>query len=126
TLLNPGFVPRIDLTAYGEPALAATALFAALGFAERRALTPLALTLAAMVNTKQSGLGLVAALAGVALVAAWAERAEPRLRALARIGFATLPAALLYLVWRHYIATSGAAELHLLPPTDWHWEALPA
>src|SRR5260370_37079595 len=34
TLFNPGFVPRVDLTAYGEPALAATALFAALACAE--------------------------------------------------------------------------------------------
>ncbi|MGC2414687.1 MAG: hypothetical protein WA459_18575, partial [Stellaceae bacterium] len=79
TLLNPGFVPRVALAPYGEPALAVTALIAALGSvamqveeAAGRSLLPLALALAALVNTKQSGLGLVAALAGAAIAVAWA------------------------------------------------------
>src|SRR6202047_425851 len=88
TLLNPGFVPRIDFAGYAEPALSVTALFAAWLFigvqrelaAGRRAtqLVPLCLALAAMVNAKQSGIGLVAALAGAAIAAGWGERAVAR------------------------------------------------
>lgn len=133
TLLNPGFVPRVDLAAYGEPALAAAALIAALGFvgmqgeeAAGRHLGPFALALAALVNTKQSGLGLVAALAGAALAVAWVERETPRARAVRRVGTAVVPAVLLYLVWRYYIAHAGVAELRLLPIAEWNWRIMPA
>jgi hypothetical protein len=88
TLLNPGFVPRIDFSGYAEAALAVTAMFAAWLFVAGQRelaagqppaqLVPLCLVLAAMVNTKQSGIGLVAALAGAAIVAGWAERSVPR------------------------------------------------
>ncbi|HEV2334865.1 MAG TPA: hypothetical protein VGS13_05175, partial [Stellaceae bacterium] len=133
TLLNPGFVPRVALAPYGEPALAVTALFAALGFlrlegeeAAGRSLVPLALALAALVNTKQSGLGLVAALAGAAIAADWAERAAPRGRLLRRVAIAVAPAVLLYLVWRYYILHAGVAELQLLPIAEWNWRVMPA
>src|SRR5207302_4076233 len=85
TLLNPGFVPRIDFAGYAEPALTVTAMFAAwlfvtgqgdfAGGRKPNQLAALCLVLAAMVNAKQSGIGLVAALAGAAAVAGWAERA---------------------------------------------------
>src|SRR5260370_2889796 len=75
TLLNPGFVPRIDFAGYAEPALTVTAMVAAWLFiagqsevagsrARSSQLPALCLVLAAMVNAKQSGIGLVAALAG--------------------------------------------------------------
>src|SRR5215469_18326960 len=71
TLLNPGFVPRIHFAAYGEPALAAMTVLAAwlfilaqgeLARGNRPALLlPLALALAAIANTKQTGVALVVA-----------------------------------------------------------------
>jgi len=72
TLLNPGFVPRFHLSAYGETALAATAAISAwllvsaqseiaAGRGLGEAALAIGLILAAMVNAKQSGIGLVAA-----------------------------------------------------------------
>ena len=135
TLLNPGFVPRIDLSAYDEPALAATTLLAAIGFVtvqgelaagRRPRLLALALVLAALVNTKQSGIGLLAALAGAAAITASTERAIPRSAALRCIGVAAVPAICLYLVWRWYVFHAGIAELQPLPFAEWNWQTLPA
>jgi hypothetical protein len=136
TLLNPGFVPRIDFSGYAEPALAVTALFAAWLFvgaqrelaAGRRAaqLVPLCLVLAAMINAKQSGIGLVAALAGAAIAAGWAERAVPRVALIRLTTFAIVPALILYGLWRYYAAHAGVAELSPLPLADWNWSTLPA
>jgi len=136
TLLNPGFVPRIDFSGYAEPALAVTALFAAWLFvgAQRELaagkrdtqILPLCLILAAMVNAKQSGIGLVAALAGAAIAAGWAERAVPRPALIRMTMLAIVPALLLYGVWRYYAAHAGVAELTPLPWADWNWSTLPA
>jgi hypothetical protein len=136
TLLNPGFVPRIDFTAYAEPALAATALLAAWLFvlgqgnpAARRPLPtrlPLALILAAMVDIKQSGIGLVAALAGAALIAGWAERAVPRAGTVGSVLAALLPAVLLYAAWRYWVAHAGVTELTPLPFAEWNWRNISA
>jgi hypothetical protein len=136
TLLNPGFVPRIDFSGYAEPALSVTALFAAWLFvgaqrelaAGRRAtrLVPLCLVLAAMVNAKQSGIGLVAALAGAAIAAGWAERGVPRPALIRSAALAIVPALLLYGLWRYYAAHAGVAELTPLPWADWNWSTLPA
>jgi hypothetical protein len=136
TLLNPGFVPRIDFSGYAEPALAVSALFTAWLFvgaqrelaAGRRAtqLVPLCLVLAAMVNAKQSGIGLVAALAGAAIAAGWAERSVPRVALIRSTAFAVVPALLLYGLWRYYAAHAGVAELTPLPWADWNWSTLPA
>jgi hypothetical protein len=136
TLLNPGFVPRIDFSAYAEPALAATAVLAAwlivTGQGELAAgrpmppQLPLALILAAMVDIKQSAVGLVAGLGAAALVAGAAERAVPR-AALVRIVLAALlPAVLLYAVWRYWVAHAGVAELTPLPLAEWNWSRLSA
>src|SRR6516165_12271692 len=84
TLLNPGFVPRFHLSAYGETALAATAAMTAWLFVSARsemasgrqlsgAVPAIGMVLAAMVNAKQSGVGLVAASAGAAAVTSWVE-----------------------------------------------------
>jgi hypothetical protein len=135
TLLNPGFVPRIDFSGYAEAALAVTAMFAAWLFvtgqrelaAGRRPaqLMPLCLVLAAMVNTKQSGIGLVAALAGAAIAAGWAERGVPRQALIRSAALATAPALLLYGLWRYYAAHAGVAELTPLPMAEWNWGTLP-
>jgi hypothetical protein len=129
TLADPGFVPRFHFSAYGETALAVTALFAALLFIEARAaparLLALALILAAMVNTKQSGIGLVLAVAGAAVVTAVAERPRRWRRVIGETVLVLLPAALLYVAWRYYAGHAGVAELEPLPLGEWNWSLLP-
>ncbi len=135
--LNPGFVPRFHLSAYGETALAATAvmvgwlLVSALGeiAADRRpndTLPAVALIFAAMINTKQSGLGLVTACTGAALATSWLEGGQ-RCRAMLRfVGLAVLPSLGLYALWRYHVSVAGVDELKLLPFAQWNWIALPA
>jgi hypothetical protein len=134
TLFNPGFVPRIHFAAYGEPALAATAVLAAWLFVlaqgelaeENRPsqLLPLALIMAAIANTKQTGVALVASLAGAALISAWAEQ-RVRLRAAVRgTVLAVLPALFLFAIWRYHVGRAAVDELTLLPFDDWNWTHL--
>jgi hypothetical protein len=134
TLFNPGFVPRIHFAAYGEPALAAMAVLAAWLFVVAQGelargnppaqFLPLALALAAIANTKQTGIALVATLAGAALISAWAERrvwlaAVPR-----RTVLAVLPALFLFTIWRCHVGHAGVDELILLPFGNWNWTHL--
>jgi hypothetical protein len=135
TLLNPGFVPRIHLAAYGEAALAAMTLLAAWLFVQAQGelvikkscpaqLLPLALTLAAIVDVKQTGFGLVAALAGAALIGTWAERGVQHAAAMRFTLSAVVPAVLLYAVWRYHVAHAGVDELKPLPFAEWNWAHL--
>ncbi len=134
TLFNPGFVPRIHFTAYGEPALAAMAVLAAWLFvlaqgelAQRNRpaqFLTLALALAAIANTKQTGIALVAALAGAALISAWAERRVQLAAALTGTVLAVLPALFLFTIWRYHVGRAGVDELTLLPFGDWNWTHL--
>jgi hypothetical protein len=134
TLFNPGFVPRIHFSAYGEPALAAMAVLAAWLFvlaqgelARRNRpaqLLTLALALAAIANTKQTGIALVAALAGAALISAWAERRVQLAAALTGTVLAVLPALFLFTIWRYHVGHAGVDELTLLPFGDWNWTHL--
>jgi hypothetical protein len=131
TLFNPGFVPRIDFAAYGEPALAAMAVLAAwlfvlaqgeLAQGNRPAqFLPLALTLAAIANTKQTGVALVAALAGAALISAWVERKIQVRAALRCTVLAVLPALFLFTIWRYHVGHARVDELTPLPFGDWNW-----
>jgi hypothetical protein len=136
TLLNPGFVPRFHLSAYGETALAVTAvmtawlLISAQGeiIADRRpsgALPAVALILAAMVNTKQSGIGLVAASIGAALLTSWLETGRWPRAMLRFVGLAMLPALGLYALWRYHVSVAGVDELKPLPFAQWNWIELP-
>ncbi|HVJ53551.1 MAG TPA: hypothetical protein VM689_13870 [Aliidongia sp.] len=137
TAFNPGFVPRTSFAGYGEAPLAVALAFAAwLGLAamEKLArgtrwpaeLVPLALVLAALVNTKQQALGLfLAFLMSALLVAAWDRRIGWRagLRAVAAAG---APGALLYLAWRYYVLERfPEGELKPLPISQWQWGNLP-
>jgi hypothetical protein len=134
TLFNPGFVPRIHLSAYGEPALAAMAVLAAWLFVSAQGefaegkrpspLLPLALAMAAIVNTKQTGIALVASLAGAALISAWAERGLLLAAVVRRTVLAVSPALFLFAVWRYHVANAGVDELALLPFADWNWSHL--
>jgi hypothetical protein len=134
TLFNPGFVPRIHFAAYGEPALAAMAVIAAWLFVLTQGelargnpptqFLPLALVLAAMANTKQTGIALVAALAGAALISAGAERRVRFAAALRRTILAVLPALFLFTIWRYHVSHAGVDELTTLPFGDWNWTHL--
>ena len=134
TLLNPGFVPRIHLAAYGDPALSALGVLAAwllvTALGELAAgrhptqLFPLALGLAAIVNVKQTGFGLAAALSGAALITAWAERRALVAPTVRFTVVAILPAILVYAVWRYHVANAGVDELRPLPFAEWNWAHL--
>ena len=136
TLLDPGFVPRFHFSSYGETGLAVTALLAACLFVEAQAgraaggrarpSLELALILAAMIGTKQSGIGLVLALAGAAAAIGTVEGGTRWLRLLGETALVLVPAAVLYAVWRYYVAGAGVAELKPLPLDAWNWAMLPA
>jgi hypothetical protein len=130
TLADPGFVPRFHFSAYGETPLAVTALAAAILFIELAEGWPhwlaLALVLVAMINAKQSGIGLVLAVAGAAVVTSVAEHPARCRRIISMTALVLLPACLLYLVWRYYAAHAGVAELEPLPLGAWNWSLLPA
>ncbi|MBV8455757.1 MAG: hypothetical protein JO122_03970, partial [Acetobacteraceae bacterium] len=136
TLLNPGFVPRFHLSPYGETALAVTSvmtawlLVSAQGeIAENRrppgTLTAVGLILAAMINAKQSGIGLVAANAGAAILMSWAENGPQLRRMLRLIGLAVLPSLGLYVLWRYHVLVAGVDELKPLPFSQWNWAEIP-
>jgi len=141
--LNPGFVPRIDFTAYAEPALtvgvaiigwlAASILKKLVGeggeagtVAARPDLVLLSASLVALVGTKQVGIILAFGLILGLVVLALADRRIARGPALAAIVAAALPAMLLWAVWRWYVLTHFASgELKLLPPSAWQFDILP-
>jgi hypothetical protein len=136
TLLNPGFVPRFHLSAYGETALAATSALSAwllvsaqgelaAGRQLSGVLPAVGLILAAMVNAKQSGIGLVAAGAGAALLTSWAENGRPLHGMLRLVGLATLPSLALYALWRYQVSIAGVDELKPLPFAQWNWASVP-
>jgi hypothetical protein len=136
-LLNPGFVPRFHLSAYGETALAVTGVVAAWllvtaqgELAENGRLAGIlpatGLVLAAMINAKQSGIGLVTATAGAAIVTSVAEGGRQLRGMLRLIGLAILPALGLYALWRYHVLVAGIGELKPLPLAQWNWAKIPA
>jgi len=136
-LLNPGFVPRFHLSAYGETALAVTAAMAAwllvatqgeitTGRRSQGEVPAVALIFAAMVNTKQSGIGLVVTSAGAALLASWLETGRQPRSMLRLVGMAILPSLGLYALWRYHVSLAGVDELKPLPLAQWNWVELPA
>ena len=101
--LNPGFVPRTFFASYGEAPLAVTTMFAvwlavevtsdlALGIAWPRATAALALVLAALVNIKQSGIGLLLSIGLALLALVLAHPGIPRRRGILVTVAALLPA----------------------------------
>lgn len=149
--LNPGFVPRVSFASYGEAPLAVTSLFAvwlsvalieelahdtatprsapglAHDAARPRSAPALALVLAALVNIKQSGIGLLLPIGATLLALVLT---HPRIRRGRGVGtvLATLvPGLVLYLLWRVFVVTSGfvAGELEPLPFAAWNFPLLP-
>jgi hypothetical protein len=134
--LNPGFVPRSFFAAYGEPSLAVATLFAVWlaaktiedMAADRPAVlgAALACVLAALVNIKQSGIGLLLPIGFGLLVFALGDRRIARGRALATTAGILAPSIILYGAWRIYATTSFAAgELQPLPLAAWNFALLP-
>ena len=137
TLLNPGFVPRIDFTSYAEPAL--TVMVAILGWlaaellgaaAEGRkskgALGLFTLILVVLVGIKQVGIVLAFGLGLGAMILVLADRRIDRRAAVTGLALAAVPALALYGLWRGYVMTHFVSgELKLLPPEHWQFEILP-
>jgi hypothetical protein len=136
TLLNPGFVPRFHLSAYGETALAATAAMSAwllvsaqseiaVGRHHKGALVGIGLVLVAMVNTKQSGIGLVAASAGAAVLTSLAEGGPQHRSMLRLVALAVVSPIAIYMLWRYHVSIAGVDELKPLPLAQWNWAKVP-
>jgi len=135
--LNPGFVPRTFFAPYGEAPLAVTAMFAvwlavdvtaelAHGVAWPRATSALALVLTAMVDIKQSGIGLLLSIGVTLLVLAVAHPRIPRRRGTVVIVAALLPGLLLALIWQVFVLRSFAVgELKPQSFAAWNFELLP-
>lgn len=131
TLFDPAFAPRVAFSGLGEPHLAITLLFAgwlagevmaerAEGIRWPRALLPLALVLAAMVNVKQQGIGLLLSFLVAAILAGGLYRPGDWRGAARVFAVAALPALALYLAWRgHVLLRFPAGELKPLPPEQW-------
>ncbi len=135
--LNPGFVPRVFLASYGEAPLAVTLLFATVLGAElfaaqrtgspwRATLLGLACVLAALVEIKQSALGLLLPYAATLLALGLAAPGMARRRWALSVAAAVAPALALYLLWRWYVLGHFAVgELKMLPLAEWHLALLP-
>lgn len=135
--LNPGFVPRIFFSGYGEAPLAVTTLFAvwlsvaliedmAAGERWPRVAGPLALVLAALVNTKQSGIGLLLPVGATLLAFAVCHPRIARARGVGVVLTVLTPSVLLYAVWQIFAARSFVAgELKPLPLEAWNFRLLP-
>ena len=126
--LNPGFVPRVAFASYGEAPLAVTALVAvwlsvalieelARDTAWPRSAPALALVLAALVNIKQSGIGLLLPIGATLLALVLAHPRIRRGRGAAIVIATLVPALGLYLLWRVFVIRSGfvAGELEPCP-----------
>jgi hypothetical protein len=137
TLINPGFVPRYDLSGYSEASVSVVTGFAgwfaaraldalAAGRSARRDLMLLALGLAALVDIKQDSVALAAALLVSSCGLALLQERETRWRAILRLLLAGFPAVLLYLAWRFYVLDHFAVgELKLLPFRQWQFALIP-
>jgi hypothetical protein len=136
--LNPGFVPRISFASYGEAPLAVTTLFAvwlsvelieelARGITRPRSAPALALVLAALVNIKQSGIGLLLPIGATLLALVLAHPRIRRGRGAGTVLVVLVPGLGLYLLWRVFVARSGfvAGELQPLPFSAWNFSLLP-
>ncbi|HEX3885624.1 MAG TPA: hypothetical protein VHW66_23425 [Stellaceae bacterium] len=135
--LNPGFIPRVDLAPYGAAPIAVTLLFAAwagvsliqrtaAGESGRMEALALALTLAAMINIKQSGIGLFLAFDVSLVVIGGLYPFMRRRRWVITILLCNVPAILVYAAWRWYVLSHfTGGELKLMPMSQWHVVLLP-
>ncbi|MFM8333682.1 MAG: hypothetical protein ACKN9T_18540 [Candidatus Methylumidiphilus sp.] len=128
-VLFSAYADTATIAAVGVLGLLGTALLQRL--AENADARPLAwrfgLAAAALVNLKQANLVLLALLGLGLSLAAWRGgrlRGTPWPRLLPAIA---LPAAAVYLVWRHYLKHNlPGGELAFQPLAHWNWSAIPA
>lgn len=135
--LNPGFVPRVFFASYGEAPLAVTTLFAVwlsaavieelvAGARWPRSAMALAWVLAALINIKQSGVGLLLPIGATLLALVLMHPRVPRRRGAGVVLAALVPGLTLYLIWQVFAARSFVAgELEPLPFQDWNFPLLP-
>jgi len=129
TALNPGFVPRYDLSSYSEPSVTVVLAFAGYVTLRRQRLSVLLLAaaLAALVEIKQDSVALAF---GIALAAATRlpEAGENRRAIVLRAALAAAPAGALFLAWSWYVHRRFAnpdVELTWMPLAQWQWGLLP-
>ena len=135
--LNPGFVPRVFLAPYGEAPLAVALLFAVLQGTELLAalaeggflaglVARLGLILVAVLNTKQSGIGLVLPVGATLGLLVLIHPGVPRWRGVLAVVAAMLPALVLYGVWGHFAAHAFVAgALQVMPVSQWNFALIP-
>jgi hypothetical protein len=135
--LNPGFVPRYDLSAYSEASVTVAVAVAgwlaaqildrvARGEDARREAWLCALALTALVNIKQESVALAMGVAVGGLAVAATLQPTRRREGLPLLLAAALPAAFLYFGWRWYVLSHFAAgELKPVPMVQWNLQALP-
>lgn len=135
---NPGFSPRIFFGSYGEAPLAVTLAFAVWlgsqllersvkGGLWRSDASALAFVLLALIDIKQSGIGLVAAFCVGLLTAGLLRPAGfGKARFALIVSAVAVPALIEYGVWRWFVLSQFAAgELKPLPFSQWHFDLLP-
>jgi hypothetical protein len=137
TAFNPGFVPRVALTDYGEAAISVCVGSAgflvacaferlAAGKSVRCTLVLLAATLLALVEIKQESVAFVMAFAVSVPLLGLVDRKVGFRGASVALAPAFVPAVLLYLLWRWHVFTHlNGGELHLRAYEQWNWELLP-
>ncbi len=145
TALNPSYVPDLALVSYGElstgVALAASAYAAWMILESARADRPadgqafargellvFGLTLAALINIKESNPSLVGELLVVfAVLGLIGSRFADRLLLLRRLWLAVAPPAIAYAAWHGYLRWQlPEASAHgLLPVAQWQWSDVP-
>lgn len=92
-----------------------------------RSAPALALVLAALVNIKQSGIGLLLPIGATLLALVLTHPRIRRGRGMATVLATLVPGVVLYLLWRVFVVTSGfvAGELEPLPFAAWNFALLP-
>ena len=136
TILNPTFVQKLVLTAYGE---LASGLAMALGmiiawhmFEElaegnrkeaRRQAWMLALALLILISLKQATLALFLVLLFAVILVALRDSKIKLKEFVSLLPLIIIPAIVIFLIWRQYVASNLVGPQHTIRPFDkWFWE----
>lgn len=128
--INPGFIPSIVFTNYGDAPTAALLGIALLLMLRARetgdpwTVLQAGLVLAAVANVKQTGIAIAAIGTGAAALLILADRRPGAPRRLTVLAAAFLPAALVWLLWRRH-AGAATGSFALKPFAEWAWALAP-
>jgi hypothetical protein len=141
TAFNPTFVQKIVLTAYSDVASSvATGVAILVGYVFLNrlagrdprsligAIWQLALIAALLINIRQTNLNVFIALIFALAIVAWRDRDISIHEFLFAVPFTILPAVLVYVLWRFYIANylvGLSAEATLQPMANWNFPIIP-